>query len=175
MAYARRVHETPEELAELQDVIDRSYAEAGEHLLSIHGESWRINAEQIAERLTGMVILDLATVSSKGDPIQSPVDGMFYRGRFWFGSAPNSIRAKHIKRHPRVSVAHVPGEELAVIVHGTALEVDKSTERALGFRDYAISIYGKASIDHFWNGDAVYWELEPRKMFALAPQVGEGT
>ncbi len=175
MPYARRVHETPEDLTELQDVLDSSYAAAGQHLLSIHGENWRIDAKQIAERLTGMVILNLATVSSKGDPIQAPVDGMFYRGRFWFGSSPDSLRAKHIKRHPRVSVAHVRGEELAVIAHGTAHEVDKATERALGFRDYAISIYGKATIDHFWTGDAVYWELEPRKMFALAPVTGEGT
>ena len=169
------MHETPEDLEELRVVLERSYASAGEHLLSIHSDQWRLGAEGIVERLTGMVILSLATVSSKGQPVVAPVDGMFYRGRFWFGSSPESVRAKHIKRNPKVSAAHIRGEELAVITHGTALEVDKTTERALGFRDYAISIYGKASIDHFWEGGAVYWELEPMKMFALAPQTGEAT
>lgn len=166
------VHESPEELAELQAIIDRSYASAGEHLRSIHTDDWRLDAQQIVERLTGMVILSLATVSSKGEPIVAPVDGMFYRGRFWFGSAPTSVRAKHIKRNPNVSAGHIKGEELAVIAHGTALEVDKSAERSLGFRDYAISIYGEETIDFHWKGDAVYWELEPRKMFALAPSAG---
>jgi hypothetical protein len=175
VAYARRVHETPEDLEELRAVLERSYASAGEHLLSIHSDRWRLGAEQIVERLTGMVILSLATVSSKGQPVIAPVDGMFYRGRFWFGSSPASVRATHIKRNPNVSAGHIEGEQLAVIAHGTALEVDKAAERALGFRDYAITIYGKASIDHFWEGDAVYWELEPRKMFALAPQTGEAT
>jgi hypothetical protein len=74
-----------------------------------------------------------------------------------------------------VSAGHIRGEELAVTVHGTAVEVDKTSERGLGFRDYAISIYGKASIDDFWTDDTVYWEIEPRKMFALAPQTGEAT
>lgn len=173
-AYARVMHETPEDLTELQAVLDLSYASAGPHLLSIHSDRWRIDARQITERLAGMVILSLATVSSKGEPILAPVDGMFYRGRFWFGSSPESIRAKHIRRNPTVSVGHIVGESLAVIAHGRAIEVDKTTDRALGFRDYAISIYGEATIDQFWKGDAVYWELEPRKMFALAPQVNEG-
>jgi hypothetical protein len=82
------MRETPEDLAELQAILDRSYAAAGPHLLSIHTDDWRLNAEQIAERLTGMVILSLATVSSKGRPVVAPVDGMFYRGRFWCGSSP---------------------------------------------------------------------------------------
>jgi hypothetical protein len=166
------MHESPEELADLQALLDRSYAAAGQHLLSIHGEpGWRLTAEQISERLTGMVILNLATVNSKGRPFVGPVDGMFYRGRFWCGSAPNSMRAKHIRGNPAVSLAHTVGEELAVTVHGTALTVDKTAERSLGFKDYAATIYGKAGIDHFWDGDAVYWEIEPIKMFALAPVV----
>jgi hypothetical protein len=168
------VRETPEDMDELRGVLKRSYASAGEHLLSIHTDMWRLGAEQVVERLPGMVILSLATVSQNGQPVLAPVDGMFYRGRFWFGSAPNSVRAKHIKRNPKVSAGHIEGEKLSVTVVGTALEIDKGAERSLGFRDYAISIYGEASIDHFWKGDAVYWELEPRKMFALAPG-GEGT
>lgn len=165
------MHETPEDIAELKAVLDRSYASAGPHLLSIHTDNWRLSAEQVIEKLQGMCILNLATVNSLGEPLVSPVDGMFYRGRFWCGSSPDSMRARHIRRRPQVSLTHSVGEELAVTVHGTALEVDKTTERALGFRDYAISIYGEEAIDGFWEGNAVYWEIEPRRMFALAPQV----
>lgn len=165
------MHETPEDLEALQQLLDDSYARAGKHLLSIHTPNWRISAEEIAERLTGMVLLNLATVSSKGEPIVGPVDGMFFRARFFCGSANNSLRAKHIRARPSVSVAHVRGEELAVIVHGTATEVDKSSERGRALRDYIVEVYGQEMTE--WEGaEVVYWEIEPRRMFALAPQVG---
>ena len=166
------MHETPEDIQRLQQVLDDSYATAGEHLLSIHTPNWRVGAERLIELLQGMVVLNLATVNSRGEPIQGPVDGMFFRGRFFCGSARNSLRAKHIRARPDVSVAHVRGEELAVIVHGTAQELDKGSELGLAFRDYVKEIYGQEMTD--WQGsEVVYWEIIPRKMFALAPVVPE--
>lgn len=53
------MHETPEDLAALQALIDRSYAGAGRHLLRIHTPERRLNAEQVCERLTGMCLLAL--------------------------------------------------------------------------------------------------------------------
>jgi len=44
------LHETAEDLAALQELIDRSYATAGEHLLRIHTPERRLTAEQVAER-----------------------------------------------------------------------------------------------------------------------------
>src|SRR5687767_7885218 len=166
------MYETAEDVQELQKLLDDSYAGAGKHLLSIHTPNWRMPAERIAETLTGMVVLNFATVNSKGEPIQGPVDGQFYRGRFYCGSARNSVRARHIKARPQVSVAHVRGEELAVVVHGTAREVDTDSDRARGYREYLVEIYGKHMIDGQWEGsEIVYWEIEPRRMFALAPQI----
>jgi hypothetical protein len=165
------VYESPEEVAELQALLDHSYASAGPHLLSIHTPNWRVGAERLVELLRGMCVLNLATVNSRSEPIQAPVDGLFYRGRFWFGSSPESVRARHIKVRPQVSAAHVRGEELAVTVHGIAREIDKGAERSRRFREYAIEIYNEELIDEYWNGTAVYWEVEPRKMFALAPDV----
>lgn len=164
------MHETPEDLKALQAVLDDSYAKAGKHLLSIHTPNWRINAEEIVERLTGMVVLNLATVNSRGEPIVGPVDGMFFRGRFFCGSSVDSLRAKHIRATPVVSVTHVRGEELAVVVHGTAKEVDKQSELGQSFRKYIVEIYGQEMTE--WEGaGVVYWEIVPRRMFALAPQV----
>jgi nitroimidazol reductase NimA-like FMN-containing flavoprotein (pyridoxamine 5'-phosphate oxidase superfamily) len=166
------MQETPEDIKELQALLDASYAAAGSHLLSIHNEpGWRMTAEQVSERLTGMTVLSLATVNSSGQPIAGPVDGIFYRGRFYCGSAPDSLRAKHIRRNPAVSLTHTVGEELAITVHGTAIEVDKTSERAEGFREHLNGIYGQEMIDVHWDGTAVYWTIEPRKMFALAPVI----
>ncbi|HYZ91644.1 MAG TPA: pyridoxamine 5'-phosphate oxidase family protein [Actinomycetota bacterium] len=167
------MHESNDDLEALQRVLDESYAGAGKHLLSIHTPNWRMSAEDVVSKLTGMCVLNLATVNSRGEPIQGPVDGMFYRGRFFCGSARNSLRAQHIKANPAVSVAHVRGEELAVIVHGTALEVDPESETGLGFRKYIVEVYGGEMTE--WEGSSVvYWEVAPRKMFALAPVVEGG-
>lgn len=164
------MHETADDIAELQALLDRSYETAGEHLLSIHTPNWRMSAQQVVDAVTGMCVLNLATVNSRGEPIQGPVDGMFYRGRFYCGSARNSLRARHIAARPQVSIAHVRGEELAVVIHGVANEVDPSSERGLGLRDYIREIYGQEMGE--WQGnEVVYWEIEPRRMFALAPKV----
>src|SRR3954467_6017733 len=88
------MHETPADLAALQELLDRSYAGAGGHLLAIHAPARRLAAEQLAERLTGMCLLVLATVTADGRPIAGPVDGIFYRGAFHFGSSLDSVRLR---------------------------------------------------------------------------------
>jgi uncharacterized pyridoxamine 5'-phosphate oxidase family protein len=118
------LHETPDDLAALQALLDKSYESAGQHLKRIITPERRLTAEQLAERLKGMCLLALATVTADGRPIVGPVDGVFFRGTFHFGSAPDSVRFRHIYKRPHVSATHLPGEELAVTVHGRAVPID---------------------------------------------------
>src|SRR6478609_4717746 len=134
----RRVRETPDDLTALQDLLDRSYAAAGAHLLRIHTPDRRLSAAQVAERLDGMCLLALATVTADGRPLVGPVDGIFYRGAFHFGSSPDSVRFRHIRARPQVSATHLPGEELAVTMHGRAVPVDVS---AGPFRQALLDVY----------------------------------
>jgi nitroimidazol reductase NimA-like FMN-containing flavoprotein (pyridoxamine 5'-phosphate oxidase superfamily) len=169
------VHETPDDLAALQELIDTSYAAAGPHLLSIHSPERRLNAEQLAERLTGMRLVVLATVSSDCRPVVGPVDGIFYRGEFYFGSSPDSVRFRHIRARPQVSASHVPGEELAVTVHGRAVHIDLSSEA--GFRQTLLDVYLPrygAEWEEFLDSGPVYARIEARRMFTFsAPELGQ--
>jgi uncharacterized pyridoxamine 5'-phosphate oxidase family protein len=162
------VHETAEDLAELQGLLDRSYAGAGRHLLRIHTPERRLNAEQIAERLQGMVLLALATSAADGRPVVGPVDGIFFRGAFHFGSAPDSVRFRHIAKRPQVSATHLPGEELAVTVHGRAEPVDIS---AGPFRQTLLDIYvpryGEKWADDFLDTGPMYARIDAERMFAF--------
>jgi uncharacterized pyridoxamine 5'-phosphate oxidase family protein len=162
------VQETPEDLAALQELIDRSYASAGEHLLRIHSPERRLSAEQIAERLQGMCLLSLATVTADGRPIVGPVDGIFYRGAFHFGSSPDSVRFRHIAKRPQVSATHLPGEELAVTVHGRAVPVDTSSG---GFRQAVLDIYvpryGESWADDILDGGSIYARIDADRMFTF--------
>jgi hypothetical protein len=161
------MHETAEDLEALQALIDRSYAGGGEHLLRIHTADRRLGAQAVSERLQGMSLLALATVSSAGRPVVGPVDGIFFRGAFHFGSAPDSIRARHIAARPWVSATHLPGEELAVTVHGRAVPVDVSSgpfRQAL--LDIYVPRYGESWAQMLESG-AVYWRIEPERMFTF--------
>jgi pyridoxamine 5'-phosphate oxidase-like protein len=159
------VHETAVDLRELQRLIDDSYASAGSHLLSIHSPKRRVKAKALAPYLTGVRVLNLATVTARGEPLVGPVDGLFYRGRFWFGSSPDSVRFRHLRARPAVSASYTEGEELAVIVHGTAREVDVNAPEQAGFRSYILEVYGKGWDS--WGSGAPYAVIEPRRMFAF--------
>lgn len=160
------MQETPDDIAAVQDVLDRSYAAAGEHLRSIHNERSRMGAEDVVATLQGMCLLHLATATADGTPIVGPVDGVLYRGRFVFGSSPESVRFRHIRRRPEVSAAHSRGEELSIVVHGVAHVLDVSTGEWDGLRDVYREVYGEQYDTWGHWGNAAYAIIEPRKMFA---------
>jgi pyridoxamine 5'-phosphate oxidase-like protein len=163
------VKETPADLERLQDVIDRSYAGAGVHMLRIHTPEHRLDAAAIAERMTGMRLLALATAGASGRPVVGPVDGIFLRGAFHFGSAPESVRAHHIAARPEVSATHLPGEELAITVHGRAVPVDVRAPEGTELRETLLEIYLPRYGDDWLKvlEGGVFWRLEPERVFAF--------
>jgi nitroimidazol reductase NimA-like FMN-containing flavoprotein (pyridoxamine 5'-phosphate oxidase superfamily) len=165
------VHETTDDIRALQALIDRSYAGAGAHLLRIHDPARRLSAEQVAERLQGMCLLTLATVTADGRPLTGPVDGIFHRGSFHFGSAPDSVRVRHIRARPQVSATYLPAEELSVTVHGRAVPVDIRAEEHAGFRQAVLDIYLPrygADWEHdFLDSGPVYARIEAERMFTF--------
>jgi Pyridoxamine 5'-phosphate oxidase len=171
------VRETEVDLARLQDLLDRSYASAGPHLLRIHTPERRLDASQVAAALTGMRLLALATVSADGRPLVGPVDGIFLHGSFHFGSAPDSARARHIAHRPDVSATHLPGEELAVTVHGRAVGVDVQAAEGAELRRALLEIYVPRygpEWEEFLDSDVAYWRLDAARMFTFHMPPGAG-
>jgi len=169
------VHESPADLSALQDLLDRSYRSAGTHLQRIHTPERRLGAEQVADRLTGMCLLALATVTADCRPIVGPVDGVFYRGAFHFGSAPDSVRFRHITVRPQVSATHLPGEELAVTVHGRAVPIDIRSEQNAGFRRTLLEVYVPrygAEWEQFLDSGVAYARIDADRMFTFAMPPG---
>ncbi len=165
--------ETPDELSDLQELLDRSAAGAGGHLRGIITDERRLSAGQLAGKLTGMRLLVVATVTADGRPLAGPVDGYFLHGAFWFSSAPDSVRMRHLAVRPAVSATHLPGEELAVTVHGRAGEL-------FGLRDPAAAELRQAMLDHYVplqgpqfetmldDMDAVGTRIAAEKMFTFS-------
>jgi Pyridoxamine 5'-phosphate oxidase len=165
------LHETPEDIRELQELLDRSHAAAGPHLRRIITAERRVSAQELARRLTGMRLLVLATATADGRPIAGPVDGIFYRGAFHFGSAEDSVRFRHIRARPHVSATHLPAEEFAVTVHGRAVPIDIRAPESAGFRQTLLDIYvpryGPQWESDFLDSGPVYARIEAERMFTF--------
>ena len=167
------MHETPDDLAALQDLLDRSYDRAGPHMRRIITPERRLTAAQVSERLSGMSLLALATATSDGRPIVGPVDGIFFRGAFHFGSAPDSLRFRHIRARPHVSATHLPGEELAVTVHGRAVAVDVRTDPLRqALLELYVPRYGPQWEHDFLDSGPQYARIDAERMFTFRMPAG---
>ena len=165
------MHETEQDLAALQRLIDASYASAGAHLLAIHTPERRLAAAQLVDALEGMCLLALATVSADGRPFVGAVDGIFYRGALHFGSAPDSLRFRHIRARPQVSAIHLPGEQLAVTVHGRAVPLDVRASEHAGFRAALLDVYVPrygAQWEEFLDSGPLYARIDAERLFAFS-------
>ena len=164
--------ETPGELDDLQRLLDRSAAGGGPHLRGILTDERRLSAARLTERLPGMKLLVVATVTADGRPLAGPVDGYFLHGSFWFSSARNSVRMRHLAARPGVSATHLPGEELAVSVHGRAelfdLRDPACAELRQAMLDWYVPRQGPAFETWLDQLDAVGARIVAEKIFTFA-------
>jgi hypothetical protein len=112
------MYETEAEIEALQRLLDASYGEATDHLRGIIGDDRRLTARDLVGLLTGMKVITVATVTARGEPRISALDGHFLHGTWSFGTSATAAKARHMAARPAVSVAHVDGEQLAVFSHG---------------------------------------------------------
>lgn len=162
--------ETPDELEELQALLDASVAGATDHLRSIV-TARTVTAEQLTRILTGMCTLALSTVTAKGEPRISGVDGHLLHGKWHFGTARRAAKARHLATRPAASAAHLRGEDLGVFAHGTVEVLNPEDGKPAAdwpdilayFRDF----YGQNAFD--WDNEIVYYRLHPHWMTVYAP------
>ncbi len=163
--------ETPEELADLQTLLDASMAAAGPHLRGIISDERRLSAGQLTDRLQGMRLIVLTTVTADGRPLAGPVDGYFLHGTFWFSSGRDAVRMHHLAARPACSATHLPGEDLAVTVHGRAerfaLDDPAFGELRQAMLDEYVPKRGPAFEDWLEGAGAVGARIVPEKLFTF--------
>ena len=164
--------ETPEEVSRLQELLDRSAAGAGAHLKGISGDDRRLSAAQVCERLQGMRLMVVATVTAGGRPLAGPVDGYFLHGEFYFSSGRDSVRMRHLAARPAVSASYLAGEAMAVTVHGRAELFDLSDpargELRQAMLDHYLPLQGPAFETWLDQLDAVGARIVADKMFTFS-------
>jgi hypothetical protein len=168
------MQETEAELDELQQLLDSSLSRATVHLRSIVTPERTLTARQLADAITGMCVLSVATVTARGEPRISAGDGHFLHGRWIFGTARSAAKAKHLSHRPAASVAHLRGEELGVFTHGTVEVLNPGAGQEdpdwPAILEHLTGHYGESPLN--W-GDGVYYRLRPTWMTVYAAAPGE--
>lgn len=163
--------ETPEELTLLQRLLDSSAATAGPHLRGIITDERRLDAQGLCAELHGMRLLVVATVTRDGRPLAGPVDGYFLHGSFWFSSGRDAVRMNHLRARSAISACHVPGEGLAVTMHGRAdlfgLAEPEGEELRQAMLDHYLPLQGPSFEEWLDNADALGARIEPDRIFTF--------
>jgi hypothetical protein len=166
------VQETPDEIVALQQVLDESADSAGAHLRGIISQERRLTAVQLCDELQGMRLLVLGTATADGRPLVGPVDGYFIHRSFWFSSGRKSVRMKHLAARPFVSASYLPGEQLAVTVHGRVELFELSDPRHPELRramiDHYLPLQGSAFVEWLDADDSLGARIEAKRIFTFA-------
>lgn len=158
--------ETTEEITTLQALLDASHASSSDHLRDIINDERTLSAHALVALLTGMKVIAVATVTARGEPRISALDGHFLHGTWTFSTGATAAKARHMQARPAVSVAHVDNEELAVFSHG---RVERMREADADWRetiDHWTAHYGGSPLD--WGADLHLYRYRPHWMVGYA-------
>lgn len=158
--------ETPDELAGLQHLLDSSFARASAHLLSIMRPERRLTAERLVTELTGIALLNVASVTARGEPRISALDGHFLHGRWYATTAGDSPKARQLRARSATSVACTPRDGYGVFCHGHARFLERGTREFADLHDHCVRTYGESPDD--WGADIAYIRFEPAWLVAFA-------
>ena len=159
--------ETAEELSRLDEMLTGSVARSSEHLRSIVTPGERtLNAAQLVSVLKGICHLSVATVTAKGEPRISAVDGHFLHGRFVFTTTEHARKVRHLRARPAVSASHLQGDALGVFVHGTVEFIIRGHREERMLDEYVTTVYGTSP--YTFGDEIVFIRINPAWMIAYA-------
>ena len=136
------MHETPDELATLQRLLDDSAASGGPHLSDIISAERRLTAAQVCERLAGMRLLSVATVTADDRPLCGAVDGYLLHGFWYFSSGHGHAELFEFSDPVHGAVLRQPMLDHYLPLQGPSFEewMDSSDE-AMGARIVATKMF----------------------------------
>lgn len=138
----RRMRETPGELQDLQALLDASFASSSQHLRSIMEPQRRLTAQRLVAELPCPAVLDVATVTARGEPRISAVDGHFLHGHWYFGTDGGSPKARQLVARPAISAAFTPRDGYGVFCHGTAALLAPHDPQRRLLAEHWVEVYG---------------------------------
>lgn len=161
-----QMKETVAEVTALQGLLDRAYAGSTQHLRNIITDPRRLDAEELVRVLTGMCTLNLATVTARGEPRISAVDGHFLHARWVFTTSGSAAKARQLRKRPAASLSYVDGERIGVFSHGDVEFLTPEHPEFAEIEEHLTNHYGSSPSS--WGDDIVYCRLQPHWMVGYA-------
>ena len=159
------MRETPEEVAELQRLIDRTFANINRHFAAIVTPQRRLTAQQVVTHLQGTRIVAFGTVNAKGEPRVSPLDSLFIHGRFTLSTDETATRIGHLRANPACSAVYMETDQMAVVVNGTVEWITRDHPDHDEIHGAWVAQYGS---DPYGWGNVVFFQIQPASMWAYA-------
>jgi len=156
------MYETPSELDALQELLDASFAGASQHLTGIMPPERRLTAEQLAADLTGIAVLNIATVTARGEPRVSAVDGHFLHGCWHFTTDAGSPKSHQLRARRAISASYTPRDGYGVFCHGQARFLEQGGPDFTVLYDHCVRTYGQSPDE--WGSSIAYIQVEPAWM-----------
>lgn len=158
------MYESPEILAGLQQIIDRSAVSAGSSIKrNFIGGGWAMSAVEFVAFWGEGRMAAIATVSAAGTAHAVPLELRLVGGRFYAPTFPDSLRLRDHRANPRCAITSWDGTYRAVIVYGTAREVSHNLTRR---------IEAFAAEQGYSAGAMATVQITPTRIYAIRPPVG---
>ena len=106
----------------------------------------------------------LSTVSSKGEPRTAPISAAFYRGQFYVPTVAASLRTKHVKKNPAVSLSLYDGNDVAIVVHGFANVIAAEDDQFGPLDAIQREVFGTSTTE--W-GEGVFIEVKAERFYSF--------
>jgi hypothetical protein len=161
--------ETPDELAAVQQLIDHSFARSSAHLTSIMTEPRRLTARRLVAELPSPAVLNIASVTARGEPRISAVDGHFLHGHWFFTTSGDSPKARQLRARSAISASYTPRDGYGMFCHGAAVELGPGAERQMVI-DHFVETYGQSPEE--WGVGIYYARIDAAWLvgFAMTPE-----
>ena len=152
------MYESAAEVAALQDLLDASFARASQHLTAIMTPARRLTAQRVIDDLAGIAVLNVATVTARGEPRISAVDGHFLHGRWHFTTSGGSPKARQLVARPATSASYTPRDGYGIFCHGYARSLERGTPEFTMLYEHWVRSYGQSPDD--LGDDIAYFRID---------------
>ncbi len=158
------MHETEQDLAELQELLERTLARANPHLTSIVSPERRLTARQVARYLQGTKHVAFATVNERGEPESHRSTACSSEDASRCRRA-RAARLRHLRANPACSAVHMDGDVVGITVHGRATIIGADDSGVGEIEPVWREIYGSSPFE--WGEGVVFMRIEPTSMWHM--------
>ncbi len=160
------MYETATDFQHLQALLDHSIEQAGPFLReSFQMPTHSLSARQLTRLWQASQNIALVTMTSKGEPRVTPIGALLFHGQWYTPTVAAALRTRHVLHRPAMSFTWYQGDDLAVIVHGSARILRPDHPDFSPIEAFQQEQMGTSVLN--W-GEGVFLQVSPQALYTFA-------